>query len=250
MRERRDLKRDRNHRIELVHVGDIENEGLGLAGVQKTDRRSITRRQHSRFSQTVQTGSCLTQATIGQVGRLPASRIVPATLPANAVLPSQYLVKTLDARTLYPAKLIDGSALWSRLAETHIVHLAYDPETGSRIKRKARLMKQTVGASATRLPRGVQPDSSLPHPHQKTAHPRGKVDGRMRDTGARLQHQTRESPYRNVGTHSVAINYDEGAVEDIQPPFFNEENRCSILDRNGARRSDTRSYGHFFMPGE
>ena len=212
--------------------------------MQKTDRRGVARRQDGRFRQTVQTGSRLAQATIGQVGRVPLPWIVSTTLPANAVLPSEHFVQTLDTRTLNAAQLIDGSALWSRLAKPHVVHLAHDLQTGIRIKCQARLVKQAVCPSAAGLPRGVQPDSSFPYPYQKTAHPRGKTDGRVRNSSARLQHQTGQTPYRYMGSYAIAINYNESAVKDIQAPFFNEENCRPVLDRDGARRSHTRGHGH------
>lgn len=71
------------------------------------------------------------------------------------MLAGQHLVETLDPRPLDPAELIHGPALWSGLAETHVVHLANNLQTRIRVERKARLMKKPIGTGSSRLAGGI-----------------------------------------------------------------------------------------------
>ena len=95
-------------------------------------------------------------------------------------------------------------------------HLADDPEARIRIEREPRLVKETVRPCAARLAGGVEPDAGLANPDQKTPDARGQRHRRVGDPSAGLQHQTRESAHRNVGTHAVSVHDDEGAVQDVE----------------------------------
>ena len=44
----------------------------------------------------------------------------------------------------------------------------------------------------------------------------------MGDAGARLQHQAGHPADRDVGAHARFVDNDEGAVEDIKVPSFEE----------------------------
>ena len=160
------------------------------------------------------------------------------------MLSSQHLVETLDTRPFDPAELVDGTTLGSGLAESHIVHLTNYFETDIRIERKPRLMKKSVRPSAPRLARGVEADAGLANPHQKTTNSRRERNGRMGDTGARLQHQTRESSYRDMRAHAISVDHDEGAVQDIETSLLDKQDGGAILDRNGVGRHDSRRRRH------
>ena len=227
------LERYGNHGLELVHVSDVVDERLRLACVQKADGRRVPRREDGSLGQPVEACSRLAETAIRQVRGLPISGVVASSLPLHAVLPCQHLVETLHARSLDPAQLINGSAPRSGLTETQVVHLANNLETRIRIKRKSRLMKETVCPCSTRLTSGVEPDAGLANPDQKTPDTCGQRHGRVGDPSAGLQHQTRESSHGNMGTHAVSVHHDEGAVQDIEASLLEEQDRRAILDGYG-----------------
>ena len=160
------------------------------------------------------------------------------------MLTGRNLVETLHARALDATKLIDRPSLRSRLSESQVVHLPDDFETRVRVQCQARLMKQSIGSRSPRLTRGVETNASLAHPDEQAADPCGEGDGCMGGTGARLQHQASKTTDRDVRANAISIHDDEGAVQDIEPPFLDEQDGCTILDRNGARRSNPRRSGH------
>ena len=211
-----------NHRVELVHVCHIVDKGLRFAGMQKTDSGSISRCKNGCFDKPVETGSRLAQATIGQVGSMPIGGIVSAPFPPNTMLPSQQFVHSFDACTLDSPKLVDGATLRGRFAKTHVVHLADNSQPRVPVKGESCLVKKPVCARATRLARRIQTNAGFAHPNQETADPRGQCGRRMRNARTRFQHETGKTTDWNVRAHTVAINYNKCAVEDIQAPFLDE----------------------------
>ena len=95
-------------------------------------------------------------------------------------------------------------------------------------------MKKAVCPSSTRLACRIEANAGLANPDQKTTDPCGERDGRVGDAGTGLQHQTRDASHRDVRAHSVPVYHNERAVEDVKPPFLNEQDGCAILDRNGV----------------
>ena len=101
-------------------------------------------------------------------------------------------------------------------------------------------VKETVRLCSTRLTGRVEPDTGLTNPDQKTPDTCGQRHGRVGDPSAGLQHQTRESTRGNMGTHAVSVHHDEGAVQDIEPPILEKQDRRAILDGYGVGRRDSR----------
>ena len=212
--------------------------------MQKSDGRGISRGENGGFRQTVEARGGLAEATIGQIRGLPMPGVVSPPLPLHSVLPGQHLVQTLYTRSLDPPELIDGPALWSRLAETHVVHLANDLETGVGIERKPRLMKKAIRAGSPRLTSRIEADARFANPDQQTSNSRRERDGRMGDASAWLEHQACESANRNVRTYTVSIDNDERSVKDVESPLFNEQDGSAILDRDGVGWRDSRHRSH------
>jgi hypothetical protein len=52
----------------------------------------------------------------------------------------------------------------------------------------------------------------------------------MGNTRPRLQHQAGYTAYRNVGAHAGDIDYDKGAVQDVDLSLFDKENGEAIFD--------------------
>ena len=167
----RDLKCDRNDSLELVHVGHVVNERLRLAGMQETNRWRVSRGEDGGLGQSVEARRRLAEATIGEIRGIPITGVVSPPLPRHAMLSGQHLVQTLDTRTFDSAQLLDGPSLRRRLAETHVVHLAYDFEPGVGIECKARLMKQSIGPRSPWLTGRVEANTGLADPDQQTNPP-------------------------------------------------------------------------------
>ena len=214
--------RNWHHGLELVHVSDVVDKRLRLAGVQKTDGWRVARRQDCGLRQPVETSGRLAQATVGEVGRFPIRRIVLAPLPPHAVLLVEHLVESLCARAFYPTQLVDGSTLRGRFSKSHVIHLAHHLEPGNRIEREARLVQKTIRPRATRLTRRIQPDASFANPDEEAAHPCCQSYRRVGNTRTRCKHQTRQPPNRNVRPHAGSIHEDDRTVENIEPPLLDE----------------------------
>ncbi len=212
--------------------------------MQEADGRGVSSRQDRRFGQSVETRSRLTQAAIGQIRATPVTGVVTTSLPSDTVLPGQYFIESLDPGAFDTTKLIDGTSLGGGLPEAHAVHFANDLEAGVGIEGESRLVEQAVGSGTTGLTSRVEAHSSLANPHQKTTYARCECDSRMRYPCTGLEHEASDAPNRDMRAHPIAIDYDEGSIENIEPPFLDKQNGGAILDGDRTGRCDSRRGGH------
>jgi len=93
----------------------------------------------------------------------------------------------------------------------------------------------------------IKANDRLSYPYQQTPHARGKPYRRMGYPRARFQQNARQRTDRHVGANAVDIDQNKGAVEDIEPPHFQKDQRIPVLDRNRPQRRQTagcRWFGH------
>ena len=150
--------------VELVDVGHVVDERLGLAGMQESDRGSVARRQNGRLGQPVQAGGSLTQTSVGDIRRRPVAGVILPSFPFHAMLLRENLIEPSHACPLDPPQLLYGAAFGRGFPETHLVHLPHYLEPGFRRQGEAGLIQQAVGARTARLPRRVETDARLPDP--------------------------------------------------------------------------------------
>ena len=215
-------KRDWHHGLELEDIGHVVNERLRLACMQEADRRSVTGRKDCRFREAVEACGRLAETAIGQVRGIPITGIVAPSFPSHAVLAGQNLVEPFDPCPFYATQLFHGPTLRRGFAEAHVVHLADHPQTGIRVERKARLVKQSVRPCTTRLTGGIEPHTGLADPNEEAAHAGRQGHRSVGDTCSWLEHQASKPTHRNVCAHAFPVDDDKRSVEYIEATFFDE----------------------------
>ena len=175
--------------------------------------------------------------------------LVTTGIPFDAVLSGEQLIEPLDPSSLNSAKLIDRAALRRRFAEPHREHFSDHSEARILIERQASLIQEPIGAGATGLARGVQPDTGFPDPYDQTADTRGQRRRGVGDSSSGLQHQACEAADRDLGTNTSAVDDDKSVVEYVELAFLDEQKRRPILERDRSRRREVGyGRGHPLMP--
>ena len=160
--------------------------------------------------------------------------LVTTGIPFDAVLSGEQLIEPLDPSSLNSAKLIDRAALRRRFAEPHREHFSDHSEARILIERQPGLIQEPIGAGATGLARGVQPDTGFPDPYDQTSDTRRQRRGSVGNSSTRLQHQACETADRDLRTNTSLVDNHERAVENIELTLLDEQNRCAVLERDSA----------------
>lgn len=166
--------------------------------------------------------------------------LVTTGIPFDAVLSGEQLIEPLDPSSLNSAKLIDRAALRRRFAEPHREHFSDHSEARILIERQASLIQEPIGAGATGLARGVQPDTGFPDPYDQTSDTRRQRRGSVGNSSTRLQHQACETADRDLRTNTSLVDNHERAVENIELTLLDEQNRRAVLERDRLWRREAR----------
>ena len=91
---------------------------------------------------------------------------------------------------------------------------------------------------------GVEHEACQGQPVSGPVPARNSPCGGARHRTARPRFRGACAAYRNVRAHAGSIDDDECAIQDVESPFLDEQDRRAILDRDGVGRRYPRCRGH------
>ena len=159
-----------------------------------------------------------------------------APLAVHGIFTRTKLTEPLDPRALHAAQLLGGSSLGSVFAKAHRIHFSHDFQPRALVEGEARLKEQPVESCAAGLPRGVEADTRLADPCDQRSGARRQGDRRVANASTGLQHEAGDVADWNVRAHAAVVHDDQNAVEHVESPLLDEQDRRMFLGRYKLRR--------------